>query len=134
MDRLEEMKLARMVDRLYIRWIADGDIRAGDSIGLIVSRIANRLRRYPEELTSYFNNQDPLVAGVASAAYLMITGTFHPATDMEHGGLGAKITGLWTPELRTCEHAWQDPEHPPQYSLVLRGHQFQLARVAGSWL
>ena len=136
MDRLEirEMGLARMVNRLYIRWIADDDSRAGDYIRLLVSQIADRFRRSPKELEPYFNNQDPLVAGVASAAYLMITGTFHPATDMEHGGLGAKITGLWTPELRTCEHAWQDPEHPPQYSLVLSGHQFQLARVAGSSL
>ena len=67
------------------------DKRNGNRIRHLVRIVAHAYSQNPKKLKNYFNNENQLVAGIATSAYHFLTGKITPIQKKEFGGLGAII-------------------------------------------
>ena len=67
------------------------DKRNGNRIRHLVRIVAHAYSQNPEELENYFNNENQLVAGIATSAYHFLTDKITPIQTKAFGGLGAII-------------------------------------------
>ena len=67
------------------------DKKNGNRIRHLVRIVAHAYSQNPEELENYFNNENQLVAGIATSAYHFLTDKITPIQTKAFGGLGAII-------------------------------------------
>lgn len=71
--------------------IEDYKSQRGDLIRQKVRVIAEDYKDRAEKLKDYFDNENPLIGGIATSAYHFITGDITPMQSRQLGGLGAII-------------------------------------------
>lgn len=57
----------------------------------LVNNLAESYKSNPEELRKYFSNNTPLISGLATAVYGMLTGDLTPVQSREYGGFGITL-------------------------------------------
>jgi len=84
---MEKIELKDMTERL----IEEYKSQRGDLIRQRVRVIAEEYRNKPKELRNYFDDENLLLAGIATSAYHFITGEIEPIQSTQFGGIGAII-------------------------------------------
>ncbi|VVB83905.1 Uncharacterised protein [uncultured archaeon] len=79
------------IDRFEILLESAVQFGEGNRIRHLADIIAKSYSKKPEELISFFSNDNKHIAGIATSAYYSITEDIEPALSIEYGGLGAVV-------------------------------------------